>query len=137
MNAQGMPTSRISESRAKCKWMNEKLENKTAAIILETGQKKMDKIWTCNDKKTVAMGNPIEEKKSGNIRETAIGKGTAIIVDKRVKHQPCIERFNNDKNVLHMIHCKQKKEKKEHTIILGGIHTENGYSKKKWREIEG
>ena len=38
MNIQGTPTTKIGESRAKIKWLKEKIENKAAVILIETGQ---------------------------------------------------------------------------------------------------
>ena len=74
--------------------------------------------------------NPVRKKERGE-KEATTGKGTAIIVDKRIGHQPCRERYNDDKRILHIISYKEIGKKGRKNIIIGGIHAENGNSKRK------
>ena len=71
--------------------------------LIETGIRKEEQMWTCNDELKIAKENKVVHERRGVLIS---GKGTAMMVRNNIETQMARREFNDEKTIVHIIKGK-------------------------------
>ena len=73
-------------------------------MFTETGVKKTEKIWKCDDEMEIIKENKVKHEKKGVL---ICGKGTVMMARQGIRNQKASDKFNSEKTISHIIKLKE------------------------------
>ena len=110
------------------------IKDKDAAIILETGSNRKNKVRNVLDEYETTTQNEMPEIDNNKEQYQHCGSGTAVIQKRGIRWQPARNLFNHAKQVTQLMNIK--KNNITLNFLISGIQALNGISEGKWDDIK-